>query len=181
MNCWPGNMPRGNQLEQDQSSSKQCEGAVLCALPWVFAKLQSGGRASAPACAPGVCLQGLSLPWGQGAEKVCSRPSARASPSWKSCQAGDPGTPPLAGGQLAVAQHRPFPAAPLLGSQWPSSPWWSVGLPEKEISMHVPVPLGPTASRPHNSPFLCAVLMPLLFLISSHYVDLTSSAFPGQK
>lgn len=47
--------------------------------------------------------------------------------------------------------------------------------------MHVPVPLGPKASRSHNSPFLCAVLMPLLFLISSQYVDLMSPAFLGQK
>lgn len=122
---------------------------------------------------------------GEGRE-VCSHPSARASPSTSPAgnpaTAGGPGTPPLAGGELVVAQHHPFPAALLLGSQWPSSTWWSVGLQEKgEISMHVPVPLGPTASRSHNSPFLCAVLMPLLFLISSHYVDLTSSAFLGQK
>lgn len=69
--------------------------------------------------------------------------------------AGELGTPPLAGVQLAVAQHHPFPAALLLQSQWPSSTRWPSGLQEKrEISMHVPVPLGPTASRSHNSPFL---------------------------
>lgn len=45
--------------------------------------------------------------------------------------------------------------------------------------MHVSMSLRPRASRSHNSSFLCAVLMPLLFLISSHYVDLTSPALLG--
>lgn len=114
--------------------------------------------------------------------KVCSHPSPQHIPSWESCHRRWPWHPIPHGGQLAVAQHHPLPATLLLGSQWPSSSQRSVGLQEKgEISMRVPVPLGPSASRSHNSPFVCAVLMPLLFLISSYYVDLTFSAFPGQK
>lgn len=131
-------------------------------------------------CRPGLCLL-----WGSG-ERSLQPSLSQGTPqhvySWKSCHSWWPWHAAPCRGQLVVAQHHPFPAA-LLDSQWLSSTqWWSVGLQEKgEISMHVTVPLGPIASRSHNSPFLCAILMPLLFLISSHYVDLRSSAFLGQK
>lgn len=153
-------------------------------LPWLFAKLQSRGRAYA--AGQGMSLWRLSpgfvSPAGARGEKSAAMLAPSTSPAGNPATGGGPGTPPLTGGQLAVAQHHPLPATLLLGSQWPSSTQRSVGLQEKgEISMRVPVPFGPSASRSHNSPFLCAVLMPLLFLISSHYVDLTFSAFPGQK
>lgn len=164
-----------------QNSAREC----FCALGLGYlqscnleGELLSPCREGSPALASRVCTSR----GGEGGE-VCSHRSAIPHPSPRTSLDGNPatggglGTPALAGGQLAVEQHHPFPAALLL-----QSPPRSVGLQEKGgISMHVPVPLGPTASRSHNSPFLCAVLMPLLFLISSHYVDLTSSAFPGQK
>lgn len=124
-----------------------------------FAKLQSRGRASA-ACLE-MCLPpwqqppGLVLPAGVRGEKSAAilqpgRPLA-CPLAGNPATAGELGTPPLAGVQLAVAQHHPFPAALLLQSQWPSSTRWPSGLQEKrEISMHVPVPLGPTAPRSHN-------------------------------
>lgn len=74
----------------------------MCTLPWVFAKLQSGGRSSAarrerpPAFASRVCASR-----GDEGGEVCSHPSARASPSTSPdgnpAIAGGLGTPPLAG------------------------------------------------------------------------------------
>lgn len=157
---------------------------------WVLAKLQSRGRASA-ACTemcppPRQQPPGLVLPVGVRGEKSAATPQPGHPLAWP--QAGNPatagelGTPPLAGCTAGSAQHHPFQQHCSYRVKWPSSAQWSLGLQKKgEISMHVSVPLGPTASRSNNSPFLCAVLMPLLFLISSHYVDLMSSAFLGQK
>lgn len=88
--CCPGNTPQGNCLEQDLSFSTQWEGAVLCPLPWVLAKLQSRGSCLHRNVSPSLVTASRACAscGGEGRE-VCSHSSARVSPSmapsWKSC------------------------------------------------------------------------------------------------
>lgn len=120
------------------------------------------------------CLLG-SVPWCLPPGLV---PPARARRGGKSSHgpAGGPWHQSPGRGVFGIDTAPPFQAALLLWSHGPPQ-----GCRDKDKLACMSPCLRPTASRSHNSPFLCAVLMPLLFLISSHYVDLTSSAFLGQK
>lgn len=107
-----GTAGQGKRLEHDRSSLKQCEGVVLCTLPWVFANLQSRQRASAAGqgmslwhLSPGVCASCRGK-----RRKVCSHPVPQHVPSWKSGHRRWPWHPTTHGGAAGSSTAPSFPS-----------------------------------------------------------------------